>query len=63
MWSPGYVRLCEASYDMMKSLWTDKPFIAIYSQTPDKSSYLQVKDGFTDKKGHEWDRRLWVWMM
>ena len=46
---------------MMKSLWTDKPFIAIYSQTTDKSSYQPVKDGFTDKKGHEWDRRLWVW--
>ena len=54
----GYVK---PSYDMMKSLWTDKPFIAIYSQTTDKSSYLHVKDGFTDKKGHEWDRRLWVW--
>ena len=32
------------SFHMMKSLWTDAPFIAIYSQTANKSSYVE-KDG------------------
>lgn len=34
---------------MMKSLWTDAPFIAIYSQTANKSSYVEKDGKFTDK--------------
>ena len=37
------------SFHMMKSLWTDAPFIAIYSQTANKSSYVEKDGKFTDK--------------
>ena len=60
----GLLDMCgfeKPSFHMMKSLWTEKPFIALYSQTLDKSSYVPAGHGFKDKKGHEWNKRLWVW--
>ena len=48
------------SFDMMKSLWTDEPFIALYSLNSDRSSY-SYKDGkFTDKN-KSWQKRSWFW--
>ena len=50
------------SFHMMKSLWTDAPFIAIYSQTANKSSYVEKDGKFTDKDPKKpWTQRLWVW--
>ncbi len=52
------------SFMMMKSLWTDAPMIAIYSQYKDKSSYkLDEKSGkFVDANPKKpWDKRMWYW--
>lgn len=50
------------SFNMMKSLWVNKPFIAIYSQTADKSSYVENDGRFVDRiPNKSWNRRLWVW--
>ncbi len=51
------------SYAMMKSLWIDEPYIAIYSQLADKSSYKQTESGdfVYANKNKSWENRLWVW--
>ena len=51
------------SFHMMKSLWVDAPFLAIYSQTKDKSTYKETADGtFVDANPKKpWTTRLWVW--
>ena len=51
------------SFHMMKSLWIDSPFIAIYSQTKEKSAYKENAEGkFIDANPKKpWTKRLWVW--
>ncbi len=51
------------SYSMMKSLWVDEPYIAIYSQIASKSTYKKSDDGgfvYVNPKKN-WQNRLWVW--
>ncbi len=51
------------SYAMMKSLWVDEPYIAIYSQLKGKSSYKESDNGefvYVNPKKN-WENRLWVW--
>ncbi len=51
------------SYAMMKSLWVDEPYIAIYSQLSSKSSYKESDAGefvYANPK-KSWENRLWVW--
>ncbi len=51
------------SFRMMKSLWVDEPYIAIYSQSAEKSVYKEDENGvFGDKNPKSpWSQRLWVW--
>ncbi len=51
------------SYAMIKSLWVEEPYIAIYSQLASKSFYAESTDGcFTTRNPNQsWEQRLWVW--
>ncbi len=51
------------SYAMMKSLWVDEPYVAIYSQLKEKSSYKELESGeFVDANPNKsWENRLWEW--
>ncbi|MEN0047001.1 MAG: glycoside hydrolase family 2 TIM barrel-domain containing protein [Bacteroidota bacterium] len=50
------------SYQMMKTLWTEAPHLAITTQTLAKSIYKLNDIGeVIEKKEGRWERALWVW--
>lgn len=49
------------AFYMMKSLWTDKPSMKIYTQTLDKSLYELKKGKLIEKEKDGWKHRMWEW--
>jgi len=50
------------SYFMMKSLWTEEPSIAIYTQTEEKSTFrLDDNQKIVERKPGHWKHALWHW--
>lgn len=50
------------SYQMFKSLWTEKPHIYICSQTAEKSRYRVAANGdVVERDPGSWEHLLWFW--
>lgn len=49
------------SYHMFKTLWQDTPHTHIVTQTLEESVYDLTDGKLIDKKGKQWDKRLWLW--
>jgi hypothetical protein len=49
------------SYYLFKSLFSNKPSTAMFTQTCEKSSYRVIEGGeIVDKQGLDWKKKLWV---
>ncbi|MBN8430964.1 VCBS repeat-containing protein [Microbulbifer salipaludis] len=50
------------AYDLYRTLWNSEPYVAITSQTEDKSLYRRDTDGrVVEKTPGAWARRVWGW--
>ncbi|WP_227718247.1 FG-GAP-like repeat-containing protein [Microbulbifer sp. Q7] len=50
------------AYDLYRTLWNSAPYVAITSQTEDKSLYRREADGgVVEKTPGAWERRVWGW--
>ncbi|GAB2504876.1 hypothetical protein GCM10008940_03400 [Microbulbifer agarilyticus] len=50
------------AFDLYRTLWNDTPYVAITSQTEEKSLYQEgANDKVVEKTPGAWERRVWGW--